>query len=238
MPASQPFRIDGLVDDGTDPVGAARPAAKPPEPVRRPPVSSPRPASETAQGPRPTVVVAPRRAPSRLPIYAGAGVLALAALLAGGWFFFWRSDAPTPSTAQTRPAATPPVTTPAPAPVAASTEGLVTVDSRPSGAAVSVDGRARGVTPMQLTLPIGNHTLELGEGASKRVVPITVSAGVVVSEHFESSVARHSGRGAGRRRSRARGDDGPAGNHVNAGWRAGDGGQRPPRRDAADAQRR
>src|SRR5262249_36670798 len=68
---------------------------------------------------------------------------------------------------------------------AAATEGSVTVDSRPSGAAVSVDGRSRGVTPLQLTLPIGNHTLELGDGAAKRTVPITVSAGVVVSEHFD-----------------------------------------------------
>jgi hypothetical protein len=120
-----------------------------------------------------------------MPIYAGAGVFALAALLAGGWFFFWRSDAPTPRTAQATPATTPPVAAPAPAPVAAPTEGSVTVDSRPSGAAVLVDGRSRGVTPLQLTLPIGNHTLELGDGAAKRVVPITVSAGVVVSEHFD-----------------------------------------------------
>jgi hypothetical protein len=70
-------------------------------------------------------------------------------------------------------------------PAAAATDGSVTVDSRPSGATVSVDGKARGVTPLQLTLPIGNHTLELGDGAARRTVPITVSAGVVVSEHFD-----------------------------------------------------
>lgn len=64
-------------------------------------------------------------------------------------------------------------------------EGTVTVNSRPEGAQVSVDSIPRGVTPLKLTLPAGDHNLELQNGAATRTVPLTVQAGVVLSQYLD-----------------------------------------------------
>jgi hypothetical protein len=87
--------------------------------------------------------------------------------------------------------APPAVTTPA------VTEGTVTIDSRPEGAQVSIDSIPRGVTPLKLTLPVGNHTLDLQNGGASRSLPVAVQAGAIVSQYIDlapSAAAPASGR--------------------------------------------
>jgi hypothetical protein len=80
--------------------------------------------------------------------------------------------------------------TPAPQTVAlAKPEGTLTVDSRPEGAQVSVDSIPRGVTPLKLTLPEGNHTIDLQNGSARRSIPIAIQAGVVVSQYIDLAPA-------------------------------------------------
>ena len=78
---------------------------------------------------------------------------------------------------------TPAPPTSAVAPVVA--EGTMTIDSRPEGAQVSIDGVVRGVTPLKLTLPAGNHTLELQNGGAARSLPVTVQVGAIVSQYID-----------------------------------------------------
>ena len=81
---------------------------------------------------------------------------------------------------------------PAPAPqtvTPATPEGTLTVDSRPEGAQVNVDSIPRGVTPLKLTLPVGDHTLELQNGSATRSIPLAIQAGVVVSQYVDLAPA-------------------------------------------------
>jgi hypothetical protein len=61
----------------------------------------------------------------------------------------------------------------APSTAMGASNGHVAVDSRPTGAAVFVDGRDVGVTPMMLTLPAGSHSIRL-ERAGYRAVTARV----------------------------------------------------------------
>ncbi len=79
-----------------------------------------------------------------------------------------------------RPPASPP---PAPAPIVAT--GTATISSRPEGAAVVIDGIARGVTPLRLSLPVGEHTLDLQNGTSARSVPLVIEAGTIASHYID-----------------------------------------------------
>lgn len=81
---------------------------------------------------------------------------------------------------------------PAPAPqtvTPSKPEGTLTVDSRPEGAQVSVDGIPRGITPLRLTLAVGDHTLELQNGPATRSIPLAIEAGVVVSQYVDLAPA-------------------------------------------------
>ncbi len=69
-------------------------------------------------------------------------------------------------------------------PIAATT-GTVVVNTDPEGAALSVDGAAKGVTPQTLTLAAGAHVLELGTGGDARRIPLTVAAGAQLTQYFE-----------------------------------------------------
>ena len=62
------------------------------------------------------------------------------------------------------------------------THGTLTVDSRPGGATVRVNGTLQGATPLSLTLPIGNHEIELQNGEAKRKLPLTIAGGETVSQ--------------------------------------------------------
>ncbi|MGE5243109.1 MAG: PEGA domain-containing protein [Betaproteobacteria bacterium] len=63
--------------------------------------------------------------------------------------------------------------------------GTLTIDSKPSGAAVAIDGRDRGRTPLTLSLQPGAHQMTLVNGAEQRSVPLSIVAGRQMSEYFE-----------------------------------------------------
>ena len=113
------------------------------------------------------------RRPWTRPLSIGLGVLALGALGTVGLVsteFVQAGRLPVPAP-QTSTLAKP--------------EGTLTVDSRPAGAQVTVDSIPRGVTPLKLTLPVGDHTLELQNGSATQSIPLAIQAGVVVSQYVD-----------------------------------------------------
>jgi hypothetical protein len=73
-------------------------------------------------------------------------------------------------------------------------EGELVVQSRPPGARVSVDGTARGVTPITVSLPSGAHVLEVQVGKSEpRVIPLTIQANVQTAQYIELQGVQSSG---------------------------------------------
>jgi hypothetical protein len=67
------------------------------------------------------------------------------------------------------------------------------LNSRPEGAAVTVDGVARGVTPIELALAAGPHDVVLRNDAGERRLIVTVEKGTVVSENVDMPAAVASG---------------------------------------------
>ena len=70
-------------------------------------------------------------------------------------------------------------------PSASVANGSVTVNSEPAGAQVLVDGEARGIAPVTLSVKPGPHTLELRGSGEPRKIPITVAAGQQISQYVE-----------------------------------------------------
>jgi len=66
--------------------------------------------------------------------------------------------------------------------------GNLTIDTRPAGSQVLIDGQGRGVTPVTLALEPGAHTITVRNGGDERVVPLTIGAGAEVSQYFEMKV--------------------------------------------------
>jgi hypothetical protein len=67
--------------------------------------------------------------------------------------------------------------------------GRVTVTTNVPGASVSIDGRARGVTPVAVTLSAGSHTIDLRGPQSSRTIPIRVTAGGELAQYIELASA-------------------------------------------------
>ena len=67
----------------------------------------------------------------------------------------------------------------------APTTGTLTVGTNPDGIAVFVDGVSRGTTPLNVSLPAGDHVLELVTQGERRRIPVTLAAGSQVSQYFE-----------------------------------------------------
>jgi hypothetical protein len=66
----------------------------------------------------------------------------------------------------------------APAASAVAAEGNLLIDSRPVGAAVFVDGRAVGVTPLVVRVPPGPHTVRFEHAGHRSVTTrVDVTAG-------------------------------------------------------------
>jgi hypothetical protein len=63
--------------------------------------------------------------------------------------------------------------------------GTLAIDSNPVGAQVTVDGEARGVTPITLTLKTGPHVVELRGNGDPRSIPVTITEGLQVSQYIE-----------------------------------------------------
>jgi hypothetical protein len=71
---------------------------------------------------------------------------------------------------------------------AAPSTGSVAIDSRPRGADVVIAGVLRGQTPLKLSLPVGQHSMELRSNGATRTLPLDVQAGTVVSQYVEFAV--------------------------------------------------
>lgn len=67
--------------------------------------------------------------------------------------------------------------------------GTLTITTNPSGVWAVVDGEARGVTPMTLTLSSGPHVVELQGAGESRSIPVTITAGSEVAQHIELPLA-------------------------------------------------
>ena len=63
--------------------------------------------------------------------------------------------------------------------------GTLAVDTNPAGAQVFVDGTARGLTPLTLSLTPGPHTLIVQGSGDSRAIPVTISQGAVSSQYLE-----------------------------------------------------
>ena len=64
-------------------------------------------------------------------------------------------------------------------------ESTVTLTSVPAGAAVYIDGKQAGQTPLSLSLPVGMHVAELRSGSISRRTPLSVEAGKIVTQHVD-----------------------------------------------------
>jgi hypothetical protein len=61
----------------------------------------------------------------------------------------------------------------------------LTIDTRLVTAEVLVDGEARGVTPLKISLPAGAHTITVRTEGDERVVPLTIAPGADVTQYFD-----------------------------------------------------
>jgi hypothetical protein len=68
-------------------------------------------------------------------------------------------------------------------PAAAAAGGSLRIESDPSGAEVRLNGTARGVTPLALTIPAGNYRLSLQHGTSNKELPVSVTDGASTVYH-------------------------------------------------------
>lgn len=74
----------------------------------------------------------------------------------------------------------------APSAAAAPTTGVLVLSSHPAGAAVLVDGTARGTTPLVLTLPAGDHTVQVSHAETE---PTRLVAALSVGAEWRRHVA-------------------------------------------------
>lgn len=65
------------------------------------------------------------------------------------------------------------------------TFGKLSVESRPAGAEVMIDGQRQGLTPMTIAVAPGKHMLIVRRGTDVRTVPLAIAAGAEIAEHFE-----------------------------------------------------
>jgi hypothetical protein len=153
--------------------------------VARPLVSDPGVPAAVIEAPAPADAVQtpakPRLALGAPPRWLMQGALAaalLAALVVGGRFLWNAMPASPARTAVVEPAKVTPK-------AAASATGSLRVTSTPSGARVLVDGKPRGVTPLNLTdVSPGRHdvVLQSDAGSVKRTVTVSTTAATAIDE--------------------------------------------------------
>jgi PEGA domain-containing protein len=115
----------------------------------------------------------PLAPPNRLLIGLVAALTVLAAVaVAGGWFYL-HSHLSVPVAAQV------------PAPLS----GRATLNSRPDGAAVVVDGVVKGITPLDLNLSTGVHDVLFRSDSGERRLALKVESGTRVSENVDMPTA-------------------------------------------------
>lgn len=68
---------------------------------------------------------------------------------------------------------------------AAAIPAQLSVDTRPAGAELLIDGQPRGMTPAVFSIPPGQHTLAVRTAAEERHVQLALAAGAQVAQHFD-----------------------------------------------------
>lgn len=63
--------------------------------------------------------------------------------------------------------------------------GKLSVETRPPGVTVIVDGVSRGVTPLALSLEPGNHTMTVRGDRDERSIDLSVTPGADIARYFE-----------------------------------------------------
>jgi PEGA domain len=76
--------------------------------------------------------------------------------------------------------------------------GTATINSRPEGLVVTIDDEVRGRTPIRVTLPLGNHTLQIQKDGEERSIPLVVEAGTTVSQYIDFGTTTAAAAGTGR----------------------------------------
>jgi hypothetical protein len=66
-----------------------------------------------------------------------------------------------------------------------SSTGAFSIDTRPAGVPVTIDGTPRGVTPLAVDLTAGDHLVELITSSEHRRIPVTIRAGSESSQFLE-----------------------------------------------------
>jgi len=116
----------------------------------------------------------PRAGRRRLSILLG--MLTLICMAVPSIAYLRTASSPAPDAAASAAFATAAAATVTPPPVV----GVVQVTSNPVGAQVFIDDEPRGVTPLRITLPPGDYTLQLRNNTVTRVLPLTVEANATV----------------------------------------------------------
>jgi serine/threonine-protein kinase len=174
-----------LAPSGALPPGDEVTVRRPPEASRTlPPEATLREVTAPAAAPG-----HPRPRPGVLVPWAlgGAAVVTVLALGIVGWAWWQRSRAsgpvgePAPAVAETTPTPAEPPPTPAPEP---SPAGALLIESEPSGAGVSVNGEARGRTPLRLSdLPFGTYRVRVAQrGYEPQMREVSLSSGSAAGE--------------------------------------------------------
>jgi hypothetical protein len=63
--------------------------------------------------------------------------------------------------------------------------GRLTIGTTPIGIAVTVDGQARGLTPLTVQLDPGAHIVKLQRGTEERTISVQVASGADMTQHYE-----------------------------------------------------
>jgi PEGA domain len=66
-----------------------------------------------------------------------------------------------------------------------SSSGTVIIESKPSGAQVTIDGQDKGMTPLSTKVSAGAHVIEIASGGEPRVIPMSIESGQTFAQYLE-----------------------------------------------------
>lgn len=108
--------------------------------------------------------------PRKLQRQVALVAIVVCAVVSGGWLA-WQAWSATPAASAPR--------------TSAGATGTAVFNSVPEGASITIDGTARGVTPLRLSLPAGTYSVQITSDSVTRTLPVTVEPGGVVSQYVE-----------------------------------------------------
>jgi hypothetical protein len=101
----------------------------------------------------------------------GVGLIACLVVGTGSWFTWQAMRTPKTVSAAARVS-----------------DGTASFNSSPEGATIAIDGVVRGITPVRVSLPAGEHKVTITSGDVSRTLPLVVDAGAVVSQYVELAI--------------------------------------------------